>query len=82
MEEPKETARQILGGSVSDGLSETWFERLSVKIKGRSHDMVRLGLVIIIFQILIFSIWKYIDMQNEGHSLAPYQEIMTYLGLI
>tara|TARA_B100000029_G_scaffold50686_1_gene46113 strand:+ start:3334 stop:5022 length:1689 start_codon:yes stop_codon:yes gene_type:complete len=82
MEEPKETSRQILGGSVNNGLSENWFERLSVKVKGRSHDMVRLGIVVIVFQILIFTIWKYIDMQNEEHSLAPYQEIMTYLGLI
>ena len=79
MEEPEEKTKQMVGGSSSDDVSENWFERLSVKFKGRSHDMVRLGLVIIIFQILIFAIWKYIEMQNEEHSLVPYQEIITYL---
>ena len=61
MEEPKEKTKQMVGGSSSDDVSENWFERLSVKFKGRSHDMVRLGLVIIIFQILIFAIWKFFN---------------------
>ena len=82
MEEQEKIARQNLSGGANEEVSENWVERLSMKFKGRSHDMVRLGLVVTIFEIFVFAIWKYIEMQNENHALAPYQEISTYMGLI
>ena len=57
MEEQEKIAKQNLSEGANEEVSENWVERLSMKFKGRSHDMVRLGLVITIFEIFVFLIW-------------------------
>ena len=80
MEDNSGTPEQILGRAMDARAPENRIEKLSEMFRGRSHGMVRLGIVVILFQLLVFAIWKYIEMQNDKAS--PFSASLTYLGLL